>query len=83
MVETAKSNTRVTRTAPAPKPAAVASPGEYRVPAVLQVVPALVTGGVERGTADVSAALVQAGWRSVVVSAGGPMVHEIERAGGL
>jgi glycosyltransferase involved in cell wall biosynthesis len=63
----------------APRPA----PGEYRVPAVLQVLPALVTGGVERGTADVSAAVVQAGWRSVVVSSGGPMVHEIERAGAV
>jgi len=60
-----------------------AAPAGYRVPAVLQVVPALVTGGVERGTADVSAALVQAGWRSIVASSGGPMVHEIERAGGL
>jgi glycosyltransferase involved in cell wall biosynthesis len=53
------------------------------MPTVLQVLPSLVTGGVERGAADVSAALVQAGWRSVVVSAGGPMVHEIERHGGL
>lgn len=53
------------------------------MPAVLQVVPSLVTGGVERGTVDVSAALVQAGWRSVVVSSGGPMVREIERAGGV
>ena len=83
MVEAAKSNTRASRAAPAPKPAAAPVAGDYRVPAVLQVLPALVTGGVERGTADVSAALVQAGWRSVVVSSGGPMVHEIERAGGL
>ena len=35
--------------------------GEGRVPTVLQVLPSLVTGGVERGTADVSTALVQAG----------------------
>lgn len=53
-----------------------------RGPTVLQVLPSLVTGGVERGTADISAALVQAGWRSIVVSAGGPMVHDIERHGG-
>jgi glycosyltransferase involved in cell wall biosynthesis len=52
-----------------------------RRPAVLQVLPALVTGGVERGTVEVAAALVQAGWRSVVASAGGPMVRDIERAG--
>jgi glycosyltransferase involved in cell wall biosynthesis len=52
-----------------------------RPPAVLQVVPALVTGGVERGTVEIATALVKAGWRAVVASSGGPMVHEIERAG--
>lgn len=50
-------------------------------PTVMQVVPALVTGGVERGTVDVAAALVEAGWRSLVVSSGGPMVREVLRAG--
>ena len=50
-------------------------------PVVMQVVPSLVTGGVERGTVDVAAALVDAGWRSLVVSSGGPMVREILRAG--
>ena len=48
----------------------------------MQVLPALVTGGVERGAVDVAQALVQAGWRALVASAGGPMVREIERAGG-
>ena len=48
---------------------------------VLQVLPNLISGGVERGTVDVAAALVQAGWRALVVSAGGPMVRELERAG--
>ncbi len=50
-------------------------------PVVMQVVPSLVTGGVERGTVDVAAALVDAGWRSLVVSSGGPMAREIQRAG--
>jgi glycosyltransferase involved in cell wall biosynthesis len=58
-----------------------APPGTGRVPAVLQVVPALATGGVERGTVEIAAALAQAGWRSLVASSGGPMVREIERAG--
>jgi glycosyltransferase involved in cell wall biosynthesis len=53
-----------------------------RPPGVLQVLPRLVTGGVERGTVEVAAALVAAGWKSVVASEGGPMVREIERAGG-
>lgn len=51
-------------------------------PTVLQVLPALVSGGVERGTVDVARALVEAGWRALVVSRGGPMVHELERVGG-
>lgn len=47
----------------------------------MQVLPALVTGGVERGTVDTAKALAKAGWKSVVVSEGGPMVRELERAG--
>jgi len=54
-----------------------------RPPAVLQVVPRLVSGGVERGTVEIAAALAAAGWKAVVVSEGGPMVREIERAGGI
>jgi glycosyltransferase involved in cell wall biosynthesis len=48
---------------------------------VLQIVPRLVMGGVERGTIDVAAALVAAGRNAVVASEGGPMVRELERAG--
>ncbi len=47
----------------------------------LQVLPSLISGGVERGAVDVAQALVQAGWRAIVASAGGPMVRELERAG--
>ncbi|MFM7344317.1 MAG: glycosyltransferase family 4 protein [Tagaea sp.] len=54
-----------------------------RAPAIMQVLPSLVTGGVERGAADVAAALAASGWKSVVVSEGGPMVREIERAGAV
>jgi glycosyltransferase involved in cell wall biosynthesis len=57
-------------------PAAVA-----KSPVVLQVLPRLETGGAERGTVDVAAALVAAGWKAIVVSGGGPMVRELERAG--
>ncbi len=48
---------------------------------ILQVLPSLGGGGVERGTVDVAAAVVKAGGRATVVSAGGPMVRELERAG--
>jgi glycosyltransferase involved in cell wall biosynthesis len=48
---------------------------------ILQVLPSLAGGGVERGTVDVAAAVVKAGGKATVVSAGGPMVRELERAG--
>ena len=50
---------------------------------MLQVVPALEVGGVERGTVDVAAGLVRAGWRAVVASSGGAMAEQIRRAGGV
>lgn len=52
-------------------------------PTVLQVLPALNTGGVERGTCDMAAAIMDAGWRAIVASSGGPMTRELERAGAL
>lgn len=54
---------------------------ETRPPAVLQVIPSLVSGGVERGTVEVAAALKAAGWTALVASAGGPMERELIRAG--
>lgn len=48
---------------------------------VLQMLPALEGGGVERGTLEVGKALVDAGHRSLVMSAGGRMVAELEAAG--
>ncbi|HEX3500789.1 MAG TPA: glycosyltransferase family 4 protein [Stellaceae bacterium] len=56
-------------------------PAEGRPPRVLQVLPRLVSGGVERGTIEISAALVAAGWGSYVASAGGKMMHELTRHG--
>lgn len=51
-------------------------------PAILQVLPALNVGGVERGTVEIAEAIAQAGWRAVVASSGGPLVSDVERAGG-
>jgi glycosyltransferase involved in cell wall biosynthesis len=56
--------------------------GESSAPVVLQVLPMLETGGVERGTVDIAAAIAAAGWTPLVVSGGGVMVREVERAGG-
>lgn len=49
---------------------------------VMQIVPALISGGVEQGTVDLNAGLVKAGMTAIVVSNGGPRVYEITRAGG-
>ena len=49
---------------------------------VLQVLPALGGGGVERGTVEIAEAVAQAGWTALVASAGGPLVAAVERAGG-
>jgi glycosyltransferase involved in cell wall biosynthesis len=49
---------------------------------VLQVLPALETGGVERGAIEMVQAIVAAGGTALVASAGGRMVAEVERAGG-
>jgi glycosyltransferase involved in cell wall biosynthesis len=49
---------------------------------ILQVLPALDTGGVERGTIDMVQAIVAAGGVALVASAGGRMVSQVERAGG-
>jgi glycosyltransferase involved in cell wall biosynthesis len=54
---------------------------EGRPPAVLQVVPSLVAGGVERGAVDLAGALAMAGWGAYVASAGGPMERELAAAG--
>lgn len=48
---------------------------------VVQVLPALESGGVERGTLEVAAELVRRGHRSIVISAGGRMVAELVAAG--
>ena len=45
---------------------------------VLQVIPELQTGGAERTTVDIAAALVAAGHRALVASAGGRLVPELE-----
>lgn len=51
-------------------------------PAVLQVLPALDTGGVEQGTVEIAQALAAAGWGALVASAGGRLVPLLEAAGG-
>lgn len=48
---------------------------------VVQMLPALNAGGVERGTLEMARALVTAGHRSIVISSGGRLVAQLEREG--
>ncbi|HEX5664992.1 MAG TPA: glycosyltransferase, partial [Xanthomonadaceae bacterium] len=48
---------------------------------VVQLLPALETGGVERSALEIAAALVGAGHRAVVVSAGGRLVPQLHELG--
>lgn len=48
---------------------------------ILQVVPEMATGGVERTTVEVATAIIEAGGRALVFSAGGRLVHELEAIG--
>jgi glycosyltransferase involved in cell wall biosynthesis len=52
-----------------------------RTMTVVQLVPTLHSGGAERSTLEIARALVQAGHRSVVVSAGGRLVAQLEAEG--
>lgn len=50
-------------------------------PAILQVLPALDAGGVERGTLEIAEAIQAAGFRALVASAGGRLVPALEALG--
>ncbi len=63
---------------PALEPATTAS---ARFLTVVQLIPRLHAGGAERSTLEIARALVQAGHRSVVISAGGRMVAQLQAEG--
>jgi glycosyltransferase involved in cell wall biosynthesis len=52
-----------------------------RVLTVVQLIPALRSGGAERSVLEMGQALVQAGHRSVVISAGGRMTDQLQAEG--
>lgn len=53
----------------------------HRTMTVVQLIPALHSGGAERSTLEIARALVAAGHRSVVVSAGGRLVEQLVAEG--
>ena len=54
---------------------------KYQKKTILQVVPALISGGVERGTLEIAKNIARVGHNSIVISAGGPMVKSLEDSG--
>ena len=53
-----------------------------RPPVILQVLPSLQAGGVERGTIEIAGAIAARGGTALVASNGGRMAPLVERAGG-
>lgn len=52
-----------------------------KIPVILQILPELNSGGVERGTLEVAQAILDAGGKAIVVSAGGRLVDRLEQMG--
>lgn len=53
----------------------------YKQPVILQVLPELRSGGVERGTIEIAGAIARAGGKSLVASRGGPMAGQLQKIG--
>jgi len=49
---------------------------------ILQVLPSLKSGGVERGTIEIARAIRNNGWQALVASCGGPMASQVAHVGG-
>ncbi len=55
----------------------------YKPPVILQVLPELRSGGVERGTLEIAKAIIQAGGKAIVASSGGPMAASLKHFGAI
>ncbi|MDC0445145.1 glycosyltransferase, partial [Alphaproteobacteria bacterium] len=50
-------------------------------PTIVQILPAMIRGGVERGAVEMADAIQKHGGRAIVISRGGPMVRHLDRLG--
>ena len=50
-------------------------------PVIVQVIPALHNGGVERGTIETAQAISDSGWKPIVISSGGMLESQLKRVG--
>ncbi|MBU6339808.1 MAG: glycosyltransferase family 4 protein [Rickettsiales bacterium] len=53
---------------------------DQKKPTVMQILPALESGGVERGTIDIAKALKKADFEPIVMSCGGILVYQLKEA---
>ncbi len=52
-----------------------------KIATIIQIIPAMHSGGVERGVAEFSKKLITSGYNSIVISSGGSMVNLLEKNG--
>ena len=52
-------------------------------PVIVQILPALNLGGVERGTIEMARAIIEAGGKAVIISSGGQLVPQLQRIGAI
>jgi glycosyltransferase involved in cell wall biosynthesis len=50
---------------------------------ILQIIPSLNSGGIERGVVEINSYLIKHDFNSIVLSSGGKMVYQIEQVGGI
>lgn len=67
----------------APSNTATISPALLKQPVILQILPELRSGGVERGTLEIARAIKRAGGKPIVASSGGAMVSQLAHMGVL
>ncbi|KKJ77944.1 glycosyl transferase [Kiloniella litopenaei] len=79
MTDASHLNTLISEAATPELPSLVKSDGTPMT--VLQVVPAMDSGGVERGTLDMAKAIIEAGGKAIVASRGGQLVARLKIAG--
>lgn len=58
------------------------APEDQRPLTVLQIVPRMDVGGIERGTLEITEAIVRVGGRAIIATAGGKLLHRVTKAGG-
>ena len=52
-------------------------------PVIVQIVPEMHKGGVERGTLEIAQAVIDKGWKAVVISHGGILTAQLKRMGAV